>query len=253
MFIANNIEELFQIIKNIKNLLGKHRIKGMSKSLTLWYRGQSNSEWGLIPSIQRKNIKSSKQIVCHSFYHRANQLLDTQIQKRFYDQLITLMQHYGLPTRLLDWSYSPLIALFFAVADTHYNNNNACISILVPEILNYSQGFEPLIYPLDSHEAMSILEGAFYRDVLCEKTLACFSVSNDRRIYAQHAAFTVHGTETPIEQLNELKCIYKIIIPKEKKSDLCEFLNVFDIKKDRIFPDLSHIAECISERHLTEL
>ena len=253
MFVVSNIEELFQAFESIKKIIKNRRINGMSKSFTLWYRGQPNNSWQLIPSIQRGNIKTSEQIVCHSFYHRANQLLDTSIPKRCYDKLITLMQHYGVPTRLLDWSYSPLIALFFAVMDEQYINNDACISVLTPEILNYSQGLEPLIYPLDSHEAMNILRGAFYQDSPCKKTIACFPVSNNRRIYAQHAAFTVHGTDVLIDKVGKLEYLYKVIIPKERKQYFCEFLKVFDIQKNGIFPDLSHIAEYISERHLTEL
>ena len=74
MFVVNNIEELFQAFESIKKIIENRRINGMSKSFTLWYRGQPNNSWQLIPSIQRGNIKTSEQIVCHSFYHRANQL-----------------------------------------------------------------------------------------------------------------------------------------------------------------------------------
>ena len=43
MFVVNNIEELFQAFESIKKIIENRRINGMSKSFTLWYRGQQNN------------------------------------------------------------------------------------------------------------------------------------------------------------------------------------------------------------------
>jgi len=45
------------------------------------------------------------------------------------------MQHYRLPTRLLDWSFSPLIAAYFAVRETTDADEDACIWALAPSVL----------------------------------------------------------------------------------------------------------------------
>lgn len=64
--------------------------------------GQCNIQWSLVPGIQKFERLSSESVLCHPFYHGASQLSGFYIPKSSYDKWISMMQHYGMPTRLLD-------------------------------------------------------------------------------------------------------------------------------------------------------
>lgn len=256
-FQATTIEQYCKVINEIKATIVEAYNSDKKQNLTritLWYRGQENKEWKIMPSIHRDNLNAqAEQVLCHSFYHRVSQVLPTKIPRESYDQWISLMQHYGLPTRLLDWSYSPLVALFFAIVDREESNEcDACITVIAPELLNEMQSLGRYIYPIDSQHALNMLRIAFKKENVNDlngKIMAVFPTSNDLRIYAQKAAFTIHDTEKTIYDVCENKYIYRIIIPKDKKEYFRNILTTMDFTESMLFPDIEHIAQHVIARH----
>ena len=142
------IEEIRTIDELLQFVNGLHQKHG----LRLWYRGVDDASLSLVPSIQRSEKRLEKErYITNDFYIRAKQILNNPPEKHNYAAWVSIMQHYGLPTRMLDWSQSPLIASFFA-SETYQTtyDMDAGIWILAPDILNEQEGFGRCIFPIDA-------------------------------------------------------------------------------------------------------
>ena len=100
----------------------------------MWFRGQSDYSWGLVPSVQRKDGmgKNYEQYISTNFMIHTMRLNSNAPQQYDRASWLTLMQHYGLPTRLLDWSESPLVALYFALSGDEDAKTDAAVWVLNP-------------------------------------------------------------------------------------------------------------------------
>lgn len=101
----------------------------------IWFRGLADARWKLTPGIFRQGPKStSKRPAC--FMSSKLRLSEhRQTYQSTFDWLC-LMQHYEMPTRLLDWTENVLIALFFAVNDDRKQHTDGKLCVLNTRVLN---------------------------------------------------------------------------------------------------------------------
>src|SRR2546428_6777520 len=113
----------------------------ITRGRVLWFRGQTNAKNHLVPGLARRRGKdwlSAETMLINRFRQNAVALLPP-MQRSEWDWLL-LMQHHGVPTRLLDWTEHALAGLFFASGSARGRDNvsrtDGCVWVLDPVALN---------------------------------------------------------------------------------------------------------------------
>ena len=245
------INSLEDLLREVNELLQKHE----QHERRIWFRGQPDSRWALVPLIQRNSLHESETYITNDFYIKSKQVLKNPPAKENYAAWMSLMQHYGLPTRLLDWSLSPLIAAFFATEKyTDLKYTSAAIWVLFPRMLNTQEGFGNFVFPNDAYSVQQMLVRAFKeKHVIApeyeDKIMACCSTENDLRMYSQQSAFTAHNSVKQLVNMSTNQMLYKLIIPDERRGYFLDSLDSFGINQSFIYPDMEHIAGDIKRRY----
>ena len=106
-----------------------------------WFRGHPKTFGNLTPKIFRAYIisrqnKSFELSIIEEFKKKAPALSNNTPDSDDHISWLFLMQHYGTPTRLLDWTESALIALYFVVCDTSFEDEDGELWAMYPYKLN---------------------------------------------------------------------------------------------------------------------
>jgi len=205
-----NFKELFDVFEGAK--IGQ----------TMVYRGMTDSSYELKTSLGR----------CEPIYGKTILQLEKRIMKLFKESSISYLenkpenelewlaiaQHFGLPTRLLDWSYNPLIATFFAVEK--------------------KEDSDSVIYTFSG--ADTIQDSSKIKPSELDKVIRYRPPHISVRIQNQAGLFTVHNEPEKEFSHNRLN---KIIIPNTIKRDIKKSLFKYGISQKLIYPGLEGISK----------
>ena len=244
-----------RVINSIASLIKALGKATNSKYGPVWYRGHACSSWKLEPHYDRLSNPMKEEELVNRFRQNANLLLSHSPAKPLDFGWIFLMQHYGVPTRLLDWTESPLVALYFAVEDriVAHQKEDGAIWLLYPQQLNKHSTREPSYIPSFDDEWLNTYSVEQYskgKD-LGILPVAAIATRNNPRIQAQLGVFTIsHLKKTPIEEIEDGKHCVKLTIPAAAKPAIMRELKTLGITRFQIFPELTSIGDNLREELL---
>ena len=236
-------------ICNIADLV--EAIAKMSNSCDdpIWYRGHGNESWPLRPAFYRYDPpKRSEHALLTKFRQSATMLVQRPASDSF--EWMFLMQHYGVPTRLLDWSESPLVALYFSVSSS--DAEDGALWMLKPSELNKNahiqteevDGHVPSFH--DEELQNYTIESLRSSDRSNLLPLATIATRNSERIQAQLGVFTIHHrNKIPIEEVGDRSHVRKLRIRSGKKEKMKKELALLGFSRFQLFPELESVGEIL--------
>ena len=268
------IGEIFEFIQQILDLK-KHKEH-------IFYRGHSSERYQLVPSLFRKN--SQGRSIYSSQEHILYRELYMSEYKEFINDKYTLdklvrMQHYSMPTRLLDLTTNPLIALYFAcksgvdmdegigeviiffIDDKHvkyYDSDTAsCIANLArlsdqeKESIKFNFDRERFNQQTSIKKLLHFIrdEKPFFEpriDKYDLQSIICIKgIKNNERITSQSGVFLLFGLNASLEEIgNDFIQIKRIKIKNRKK--ILNELDLLNINESTVFPGIESSARYIS-------
>jgi hypothetical protein len=234
-------------------------------SQSIWYRGCGSANYSLLPTLYRHlRLKTPDELADleRRLMTRFRQRSIPYHTRSLADDWDTLffMQHYGVPTRLLDWTENPLIALHFALMTASRTStpsgrlafrSNAAVWMLDPVAWNRHAlrhvSFEGGVLSPDD-EAIKGYRPTPKFAGMHNHPVALYGAHNSARIVAQQGVFTIFGRDTkPMEQVFKTdtfpaECLTKITVQKSLILPLRKSLLNHGVTESVVFPDLEGLA-----------
>jgi hypothetical protein len=218
----------------------------------VWYRGQARREWKLVPSLARqRNHLTAENALIKRFMQNATPHLDIFPREEW--EWMFLMQHHRAFTRLLDWTESPLAALYFAVSDQKHSRKDGAVWCLDPVALNKAANlkfdFETEIPAFGNDKVLaSYLPSRVAENPAVLYPIAIVGPRNTPRMAAQQGTFTInHRQHAPIERINNGVHVWRWVIPATAKKRLSGELAKLGFSALTLFPELDRVADLSKE------
>lgn len=266
--IVQDFSQIAELVKIICDIRANWESSGYPMC---WFRGSSTT-YNLMPGQYRPSYQKlfGEYSTFIEFQQKAKGFLSRDVNSW---ELFFLMQHYRIPTRLLDWTENAFVALYFALID-QTKNGDPCVWMFNPLLFNERNAPQPgphiVVNPILCDPKLEYWVNA-YHPLNFDPNKKTFTDSNgntadignpvamypptvDQRIVAQCSMFTLHGLRRdPIDMCcdghseGKSNFIRKFVFKGIRQEALRE-LQCFGIRRHAIFPDLEGLGLELRER-----
>ena len=215
-------------IKNLSDLF--HIFEDRTSRRIMYFRGQVR-DWSLRPWLARESVTEQERAKESECFEKLAEILPNVNDW----ERATIAQHYGVPTRLLDWSENPLVGIYFTLDDKNYDNEDGVIwvfedkTVVVKKVasLRDGSGLRKLEYPRPYRA---------WQDLQLEIP----------RTKAQRGSVTSQpdlSKEFNDQNFDQnTQSLKKFIVPKQSKRQLRKQLEILGVTEERLFPDFLDIG-----------
>jgi hypothetical protein len=238
------------------------------------YRGHREANWKLETSFERccrlngirpKHWEQLEQELLREFRRAYHQYSPSAPHRRAVLEWMSLMQHHGAPTRLLDFTYSIQVAAYFAIEAA--DEDSAIWAVNAAWAMERSS--EALIAagkPVKKVEALPMpwregTEAAILPELLFESPVKCAIPVNpfrlNDRLRTQRGVFLAPGhiRQSFMQNLEALpghdraEHVIRIVVPKTQRRDLLRALHNVNVTRQSLFPGLDGYAGTLAVYH----
>jgi hypothetical protein len=281
-----NIDFIF--LRSVNDFLmhnSKHYDENESKNIINLYRGHSNLNYKITPSIFRKDLVRHENNLYHDLKIRNPKQFEKS-KSTFED--LSIMQHHGLPTRLLDVTINPLVALYFAVQNKNTFSPAELIRFKVAsnEMKFYNSDTVTLISNISkmdksfmvnqneskanfntSRKGIKLLhyikdDKPYFKDEIVPqdlyKNLVVKPIQNTPRLSRQSGLFILFGLKNSKRKFNEITTksnngialsSTRYIIPSKSKKNILKELEILGISENELFPEIDNGAKFLRDKY----
>jgi hypothetical protein len=222
------------------------------------FRGQGDADWPLFSSLSRYFLKfgvhkdaweQQESRILRIFRRKAHLLIQHLPPDGDSFEWLAMMQHHGSPTRLLDFSWSPFVAAFFALENA--NSEVAVWGLFPPGLGSKPTRTLRASQKVDLNEVAPWVAGSYEAHFLTNKfkiTAIGEPQTMNQRLVAQHGTFVMPGVlDVPVDLLVPPNAIVKFVLDAKSIRDaaMADFYNM-NIGNATLFPGLDGLARSLA-------
>lgn len=263
MFKTIVLDNIDDVMKVITEQTYNPQIKRIRSSY--FYRGVRDANYKTATSLYRncRNLKKELEPAILRAFTKYACIEDPSLCDSVWKQMI-IGQHHGLPTRLLDWTYSPLIALHFATSEDNLDKVNRrdcvlwrmdmekCNSTLPRKYRDVLEKEHSLVFTVDMLNQLAPDLEKYDADMGTVSAACIEPPSVDQRIVSQYSFFSVIPSgitdiETFFGQCED--CFVRFVIKKELRWHIRDLLDQFNVNERTLLPGLDGLSRLLGRHY----